>query len=233
MIDYQRGGLVGSVGSVVTDHPQAPGAPTVFTYDRSGRETARRTGVAVTLSRYDRRSQLVAQQASGPSGVVAGRQWDYRADGYVTGIADHLRGGRRFDLDALGRVTATRAARATGPSADRRPGQPGGTTSPVRSMGQVSSGSGEVVESYGYTASGVLAFAAGGGLEREQGVASSPRTGPAQVRGQDKITVRGTVVTGQGRTRYRYDRAGQMVGHRRTRLSRPAETTTFTYTGGG
>ena len=92
-------------------------------------------------------------------------------------------------------------------------------------MGQVSSGSGEVVESYGYTASGVLAFAAGGGLEREQGVASSPRTGPAQVRGQDKITVRGTVVTGQGRTRYRYDRAGQMVGHRRTRLSRPAETT--------
>ncbi|MFZ2240940.1 MAG: RHS repeat-associated core domain-containing protein [Gordonia amarae] len=40
-------------------------------------------------------------------------------------------------------------------------------------------------------------------------------------------------MTGQGRTRYRYDRAGQMVGRRRTRLSRPAETTTFTYTGGG
>jgi RHS repeat-associated protein len=102
----------------------------LFAYDAAGRETRRRIGGGAVLDQqWTADHQLKAQTlwgapvpaapaahtqrtreaASGEARLLQHRTYAYRPDGYVTGIADHTFGGRRFDLDVTGRVTAVHA----------------------------------------------------------------------------------------------------------------------------
>ncbi|WP_086734297.1 putative T7SS-secreted protein [Streptomyces glaucescens] len=83
-----------------------------FTYDEAGRELVRRIGETVTLQHtFDPQGRLTVQSVTGAGGRrVQHRSYTYRADGNLIGVDDQLSGTRRFDLDAVGRVTAVHAA---------------------------------------------------------------------------------------------------------------------------
>ncbi|MFI6289521.1 putative T7SS-secreted protein [Streptomyces sp. NPDC051018] len=108
-------------GAVSTWEYDATGNPTRLTasgrtldfeHDAAGRETVRLIGESLTLTQvFDEVGRTASQHLAGPSGeTVSRRAYAYRADGCVTGIEDHLRGTRTFDLDGAGRVTAVHAA---------------------------------------------------------------------------------------------------------------------------
>ncbi|MGH3311891.1 MAG: putative T7SS-secreted protein, partial [Streptomyces sp.] len=82
-----------------------------FTHDAAGRETGRRIGDGLTLSHlWDPWGRLTSQTLTGhDAATIQHRAYTYRVDGYLTGIEDQLTGGRNFDLDAAGRVTAVHA----------------------------------------------------------------------------------------------------------------------------
>ncbi|MEV0486291.1 putative T7SS-secreted protein [Streptomyces sp. NPDC050508] len=93
----------------------AAGRSIDFTYDEVGRELARRVGETLTLEHtFDAVGRLTTQSATGSTGrSLQHRAYTYRADGNLTAIDDQLSGSRRFDLDAVGRVTAVHAANWT------------------------------------------------------------------------------------------------------------------------
>ena len=103
-----------------------------FAYDAAGREVERSFGAARLASTWDANSQLAAQNLvgagspaappSGPqSGPAAGsgarllhrRAYTYRPDGNPVGVEDSVTGTRRFDLDAIGRITAVHGSTGT------------------------------------------------------------------------------------------------------------------------
>ncbi|MEV5545516.1 putative T7SS-secreted protein [Streptomyces sp. NPDC052309] len=90
----------------------ASGRSIDVTYDEAGRELSRRIGETITLEHaFDTLGRLTSQSVTGAGGRrVQHRTYTYRADGNLTGIDDQLSGPRRFDLDAVGRVTAVHAA---------------------------------------------------------------------------------------------------------------------------
>jgi RHS repeat-associated protein len=91
-----------------------------FGYDNAGREVERRLGDNVMLTQtWDTSHRLLSQAltaatrdpaAPRPAGeqqsMIQRRDYQYRADGYLTGIVDQLSGPRAFNLDPAGRVTA-------------------------------------------------------------------------------------------------------------------------------
>ncbi|MGW1627056.1 RHS repeat-associated core domain-containing protein, partial [Streptomyces sp. NPDC002172] len=83
-----------------------------FVHDAADREITRQVDGALTLTRaYDSLDRLVGQRSSAPGDRwIMERAYTYRADGYLTSIQDAQTGGRRFDLDAQGHVTAVHAA---------------------------------------------------------------------------------------------------------------------------
>ncbi|WP_190329400.1 DUF6531 domain-containing protein [Streptomyces venezuelae] len=89
------------------------GGTVEFERDAAGREVVRRAGAdtCVTLERaYDEVGRLTTQTVTAPDGSpVQHRTYTYRTDGAVTALGDHLSGGRHFDLDPAGRVTAVYA----------------------------------------------------------------------------------------------------------------------------
>ncbi|MEU5684965.1 DUF6531 domain-containing protein [Streptomyces venezuelae] len=84
-----------------------------FERDAAGRETVRRTGndTCVTMERaYDEVGRLTTHTVTAPDGSpIQYRAYTYRADGALTALDDRLSGGRRFELDPVGRVTAVYA----------------------------------------------------------------------------------------------------------------------------
>ncbi|GLZ29287.1 hypothetical protein Lesp02_14770 [Lentzea sp. NBRC 105346] len=86
-----------------------------FRYDAAGREVERRIGDRVMLAQqWDSADRLRAQSLVGNAGTMLQRRsYHYRPDGLLVGIDDQLTGGRAFDLDAVGRVTAVRGALGT------------------------------------------------------------------------------------------------------------------------
>nr|WP_279577608.1 DUF6531 domain-containing protein [Streptomyces cyanogenus] len=87
-----------------------------FSYDKAGRETERRLGDDVTLlqrwsaaGRLTEQSLTVLAGAVGANRLLQHRGYAYRADGHITEIRELTSGTRRFDLDAVGRVTGVRA----------------------------------------------------------------------------------------------------------------------------
>ncbi|NUT27046.1 MAG: hypothetical protein HOV84_14175, partial [Streptomyces sp.] len=89
----------------------ASGRTLTFTHDLAGRETARNIGEAFRLnSAFDPLGRLTRQELSAPTGRLEHRVYSYRPDGNLIGVDDSLGGGRRFDLDDSGRVTAVHAA---------------------------------------------------------------------------------------------------------------------------
>ena len=94
-----------------------------FGYDPAGREVERHLGAGAVLAQaWDANHRLASQTltAGGPAlgrpvfareaRLVQRRSYGYRPDGYVTDIDDYLSGGRRFDLDLVGQVTAVHGA---------------------------------------------------------------------------------------------------------------------------
>ncbi|MGB8944145.1 MAG: RHS repeat-associated core domain-containing protein [Streptomyces sp.] len=83
-----------------------------FGHDRSGREVTRSIDNAATVTHiFDELGRLTTQSvAAGTDGREVQRR-SYAYDGYggVTGIDDQLFGGRRFELDTVGRVIAVDA----------------------------------------------------------------------------------------------------------------------------
>ncbi|MFQ3556957.1 RHS repeat-associated core domain-containing protein, partial [Streptomyces gramineus] len=83
-----------------------------FVRDAADREITRLVDGAFTLDRgYDSLDRLVSQRATAPDGrEITERSYAYRPDDYLTGVLDAHAGGRSFDLDARGQVTAVHAA---------------------------------------------------------------------------------------------------------------------------
>lgn len=90
------------------------GRTLTFEHDAVGRELARHIGGTVTLKHaFDAMGRLTDQHVMGEGRDLQRRAYVYRADGNLVGIDDQLSGGRSFDLDAAGRVTAVHAANWT------------------------------------------------------------------------------------------------------------------------
>ncbi|MEU6255328.1 DUF6531 domain-containing protein [Streptomyces sp. NPDC047043] len=88
----------------------ASGRSIGFDHDEAGRETVCRFGETVTLTHiFDELGRLTTQKVLTDAGVVQRRAFSYRPDGSLIGLDDQLNGTRRFDLDAVGRVTAVHA----------------------------------------------------------------------------------------------------------------------------
>lgn len=83
-----------------------------FAHDALGREVGRRVGAAVVTRAWD--AQGLRGQALRGVDVPVTRRYDYRADGHLAAIGDHV-GVRTFDLDERGRVVA-----ADGPGGPER-----------------------------------------------------------------------------------------------------------------
>ena len=90
----------------------ASGRSLDFRYDAAGREFSRRIAGSLTLSHtFDDLGRVTAQTVTGPTGArVRHRSYTYRADGHLSAVEGGPGGSRQFDLDAIGRVTAVRAA---------------------------------------------------------------------------------------------------------------------------
>ncbi|MEV3853721.1 putative T7SS-secreted protein [Streptomyces sp. NPDC050095] len=86
-----------------------------LTYDAAGRELTRRIGDTIALTNtFDPLGRLANQSVTGADGgTLQHRAYTYRADGNLTALDDQLNGPRRFELDAVGRVTAVHAANWT------------------------------------------------------------------------------------------------------------------------
>ncbi|MFF3140769.1 DUF6531 domain-containing protein [Streptomyces sp. NPDC057927] len=87
-----------------------------FSYDAVGRETERRIGDAATLTQsWSATGHLAVQSltstadSSEADRLLQHRSYAYRADGYLVEVRELTSGTRRFDLDAMGRVTGVRA----------------------------------------------------------------------------------------------------------------------------
>ncbi|WP_333769431.1 polymorphic toxin type 30 domain-containing protein [Streptomyces sp. IBSBF 2435] len=99
--------LITSAGSLTLAH------------DAAGRATERRIGGNLLLTqRWDTTGRLsgqavVATQPAQAERLLHNRTYAYRDDGYLSEVQDVLDGTRRYDLDAVGRITAVHASTGT------------------------------------------------------------------------------------------------------------------------
>lgn len=78
-----------------------------FAYDRAGRRIEwRMPGGRLESCRYDPRGRLIEQVVTRGEQVLLRRRYGYAPGGRVTRIDDSVRGERRFEHDALGRLVA-------------------------------------------------------------------------------------------------------------------------------
>ncbi|WP_409182080.1 RHS repeat-associated core domain-containing protein [Amycolatopsis sp. VS8301801F10] len=83
------------------------GHEVLFRHDEAGHEVERVLGGNTVLAQaFDAEHQLVAQTLAAGSQVRQRREYHYRADGHLVGVDDSLSGPTRYQLDAVGRVTA-------------------------------------------------------------------------------------------------------------------------------
>ncbi|SOE14013.1 RHS repeat-associated core domain-containing protein [Streptomyces sp. 2323.1] len=85
------------------------GRTLTFTHDALGQELSRTLGDVTFAHSFDAAGRLIDQHVTSGSDTLQHRRYAYRADGNLTRIDDHLNGGRRFELDAAGRVTTVSA----------------------------------------------------------------------------------------------------------------------------
>ncbi|MEV0370543.1 DUF6531 domain-containing protein [Streptomyces sp. NPDC050636] len=91
----------------------AGGRSIAFTHDALGQELSRTLGDITFAHTHDTLGRLTAQHVTSAAETIQHRTYTYRADGYLTGIDDHLNGARRFALDTIGRVTNVSAHKWT------------------------------------------------------------------------------------------------------------------------
>ncbi|MBM4796383.1 RHS repeat protein [Streptomyces sioyaensis] len=85
------------------------GRTLTFVHDALGQELSRTLGDITVAHSFDAAGRLTGQHVTSGAETVQHRRYTYRADGHLTGIDDHLNGGRRFELDTGGRVTTVSA----------------------------------------------------------------------------------------------------------------------------
>lgn len=206
MFGYDDTGMLISAGA---DDGARASETLHFGYDSAGHETARQVGAAQISRRYDQRDRIIAQHVHNSSGVIAGKAWSYRPDGYVTATDDVLRGPRHFELDTAGRVDAVAMpSSVTGSPSGHAETEPGTTDT----------------EQYRYDAAGVLRFAS---------TASTSTSAAVGEMSDESVASVGTLVTQVGRRRFWYDAAGRLVRTVRTRISHKPEVFEFTHTAQG
>lgn len=85
------------------------GRTLTFAHDALGQELSRTLGDITFAHSFDAAGRLTDQHVTSGTETLQHRRYTYRADGNLTGIDDHLAGGRRFELDTAGRVTTVSA----------------------------------------------------------------------------------------------------------------------------
>ncbi|MEV7909190.1 putative T7SS-secreted protein [Streptomyces griseus] len=90
------------------------GRTLTFEHDAAGQEVARHLAHHVTIaSQFDTMGRLTTQEVKSADRISRRRDYHYRADGHLTGLADKLSGTRTFDLDTSGRVIAVHSSNWT------------------------------------------------------------------------------------------------------------------------
>ncbi|MGE6733398.1 DUF6531 domain-containing protein, partial [Streptomyces sp. NPDC059900] len=196
----------------------ASGRRLAFTHDAAGRELTRTVGEALTLTNvYDATGRLATQELMGSAGTrIQHRAYAYRADGHLTGMKDQLGGARRFDLDAVGRVTAVRAAGWTETYAYDEAGNQTDASWPASMPGQEATGPRTYTGTRVTTAGDVRYERDTAGrttLRRKTRLSRKPDTWHYAWNADDCLT---SVVTPDGtRWRYLYDPLGRRVSKQR------------------
>ncbi|MFI6771042.1 RHS repeat-associated core domain-containing protein [Streptomyces sp. NPDC050355] len=85
------------------------GRTMAFEHDALGQELSRTLGDITFTHTFDAFGRLTDQHIASAAQTIQHRSYTFRADGYLTGIDDHLNGARRFTLDTAGRITAVSA----------------------------------------------------------------------------------------------------------------------------
>ncbi|MCO5967033.1 DUF6531 domain-containing protein [Actinoallomurus soli] len=225
-----------------------------FAHDPAGREIERRIGDGVLLAQqWDPDHRLTAQTLWAAPGVgpaaatpepgtppapslLQHRAYAYRADGYLTGIADQRDGVRALDVDPAGRVTAVRAAGWT----ERYAYDTAGNVTHALWPATSASGSPDD-EAFGDREYSGTLLRRAGRVHYEHDVhgrvvARRHRTLSGKVRtwrftwnGDDRLT---SVITPEGREwQYRYDPLGRRVEKRLVGRDGVIERTDFTWDG--
>jgi RHS repeat-associated protein len=196
-----------------------------FVHDAADREVIRRIDGALTLTRgYDSLDRLVTQASTAPGDHrIAERSYTYRPDGHLIGIQDSRTGGRRFDLDAQGRVTAVHAAGWSERYAYDSAGNQTEAAWPARHPGHEATGPREYTGTrlrragtvhYEYDAQGRVV------VRRKTRLSRKPDTWRYEWDAEDRLTA---VTTPDGvRWRYTYD----PLGRRTAKLRLDADGTT-------
>lgn len=84
----------------------ADGRAITMEYDLAGRETTRRFGDSLSMSRsFDAMNRLISHSVDHARGRIQARAYAYRADGSLTRVEDQLDGVRQYELDLAGRTT--------------------------------------------------------------------------------------------------------------------------------
>ncbi|MFI0904263.1 DUF6531 domain-containing protein [Streptomyces sioyaensis] len=85
------------------------GRTLTFAHNAAGQELSRTLGGITFLHAFDALGRLTDQHITSAAETIQRRAYTYRPDGYLTGIDDRINGDRRFELDAVGRVTTVSA----------------------------------------------------------------------------------------------------------------------------
>ncbi|MER7794962.1 putative T7SS-secreted protein [Streptomyces sp. NPDC097640] len=189
-----------------------------FECDAVGRETTRRIGDTLTVSRiWDTVGRLAEQTLTASSvGTVQRRAYSYQVDGHLVGVEDHLRGRHSFKLDTVGRVTAVHARGWTETYAYDQAGNQTHASWPGNHPGAVATGARAYTGTritragrlrYEYDAAGRLT------LRQKNRLSKKPDTWRYEWDAEDRLT---SVTTPDGtRWRYLYDPLGRRTSKQR------------------
>ncbi|MER5363431.1 RHS repeat-associated core domain-containing protein, partial [Streptomyces sp. NPDC002785] len=204
-----------------------------FEHDAAGREVARHIGDSISLtSQFDTMGRLTTQQVTGAGRSIQRRDYTYRADGHLTGLADQISGTKTFDLDPAGRVTTVQAPGWTEHYAYDQAGNQTEASWPITHPGQEATGSrtyfgttiiGAGNVRYEHDALGRITFRQKTRLSRK------PDTWRYEWDAEDRMR---SVTMPDGMVwRYRYDPLGRRIGKQRLAVDghTSLEQTTFTW----
>ncbi|MHB6910699.1 DUF6531 domain-containing protein [Streptomyces sp. DB-54] len=212
----------------------ASGHGIAFQHDASGREIGRRLGDDLAFSyAWGPAGRLVSQMVTAASSTLQSRSYTYRPDGHLTGVDDHLAGPRRFDVDAVGRVTGVRGNNWTETYAYDEAGNQTNADWPAKHPGAEARGPRVVTGTrigqagnvrYEHDAQGRVT------LRQKVRLSRRPDTWRYEWDGEDRLVA---VTTPDGtRWRYLYDPLGRRVAKQRlTTTGETAEETHFTWDG--
>ncbi|MFI7318504.1 DUF6531 domain-containing protein [Streptomyces venezuelae] len=203
----------------------ASGRAISFAYDQGGRQISRRTGESLCMANtFDELGRITVQSVSNADSVeIQSRAYGYRTDGVLVRLEDKLNGPRRFDVDALGRVTAVHARDWSEQYAYDGAGNQTSASWPASHPGQESVGPRHYIGTR-ITAAGRTRYEhdAKGRVTVRQRVRLSrkPDTWRYEWDAEDRLT--GVVTPDGTRWRYRYDPLGRRIG--KQRLATDGET---------